>query len=57
MIEFDKLDKALYDAPKLIEYGSIREITTAASGCPRYADAMYYLGYINNLNSCDDAFS
>jgi len=48
-----------YEAPKLVEFGDIRRLTSAAAGDPGRMDAMYYMGYINNLNGCvtDQSFS
>jgi len=46
--------RKLYEAPKLVEYGDIRKLTSAAAGCPGAMDSMYYMGYINNLNPCQE---
>lgn len=46
----DKFDnKASYAAPKLLEYGDIRKLTSQATGYPGPMDSMYYLGYINTI--------
>ncbi len=49
-------EKIAYQAPKLVEYGDIRKLTTAACGTPNGMDAEYYLGHFNNLDG-DCSFS
>ena len=46
--------RKLYEAPKLVEYGDIRKLTSAASLCAGAMDSMYYMGHIISLGGCPE---
>jgi len=45
--------RKLYEAPKLVAYGDIRKLTSAATQCPD-GYSMYYMGHIIYMDDCSE---